>query len=175
MDGAIVIVGAGQAGVQSAEALRSLGFTGSITLLGDEPYGPYHRPPLSKAWLAGEMQAGQLAIRAPEMLARKNIVLRTAVRVQSIDRTAKCVSLDDGSRIPYTGLVLATGSSPRSLSMPGADALGVMPLRSRADADALLQRLTWCAEQQLPLVVVGGGFIGLEVAATARRKGSTTV
>jgi 3-phenylpropionate/trans-cinnamate dioxygenase ferredoxin reductase subunit len=171
MDGAIVIVGAGQAGVQTAESLRTLGFTGSITLLGEEPYGPYHRPPLSKAWLAGEMQAEQLAIRAPEMLARKNIVLRTGVRVQSIDRSAQRVLLDDGSSLPYTGLVLSTGSTPRSLAVPGADAQGVMPLRSRDDADALLQRLALCAERQLPLVVIGGGFIGLEVAATARKKG----
>ena len=171
MDAGIVIVGAGQAGVQAAESLRTLGFAGSITLLGEEPYGPYHRPPLSKAWLAGEMQAEQLAIRAPDMLARKNILLRTGVQVQSIDRNAQCVRLDDGSSLPYSGLVLATGATPRSLSLPGADAQGVLPLRSRADADALLQRLGWCAERQLPLVVVGGGFIGLEVAATARKKG----
>ncbi len=171
MDAGIVIVGAGQAGVQAAESLRTLGFAGSITLLGEEPYGPYHRPPLSKAWLAGEMQAEQLAIRAPDMLARKNILLRTGVQVQSIDRNAQCLRLDDGSSLPYSGLVLATGATPRSLSLPGADAQGVLPLRSRADADALLQRLGWCAERQLPLVVVGGGFIGLEVAATARKKG----
>ncbi|MFA6615096.1 MAG: FAD-dependent oxidoreductase, partial [Hydrogenophaga sp.] len=85
----IVIVGAGQAGVQTAEALRAGGYTGRITLLGDEPHGPYHRPPLSKAWLAGEMDAAQLVLRAPEMLARKGIELRTGVTVRRIDRATR--------------------------------------------------------------------------------------
>jgi 3-phenylpropionate/trans-cinnamate dioxygenase ferredoxin reductase subunit len=171
MQGNIVIIGAGQAGVQTAEALRTGGFEGSITLLGDEQYGPYHRPPLSKAWLAGDMQASQLAIRAPEMLAKKNIELRTDTRVSSIDRVNRLVTLADGSQLPYTGLVLATGSSPRALTLSGADATGVLPLRSRDDASAILERMNQCIAQQLPVVVVGGGFIGLEVAATARKKG----
>lgn len=93
--GAIVIIGAGQAGVQTAEALRAGGFDGPITLLGDEPHGPYHRPPLSKAWLAGEMDAAQLVMRAPEMLARKGIELRTNVKATSIDRSAQVVTLAD--------------------------------------------------------------------------------
>ena len=84
----ILIVGAGQAAVQTAEALRAGGYAGPITLLGNEPHGPYHRPPLSKAWLAGEMDAAQLVMRAPEMLARKAIELRTGTRVTSIDRAA---------------------------------------------------------------------------------------
>jgi 3-phenylpropionate/trans-cinnamate dioxygenase ferredoxin reductase subunit len=171
MQGNIVIIGAGQAGVQAAEALRAGAFEGSITLLGDEHYGPYHRPPLSKAWLAGDMQASQLAIRAPEMLVKKNIELRTDTRVSSIDRANRLVALADGSQLPYTGLVLATGSTPRGLSLPGADAQGVLPLRSRDDASAVLERMNHCIAQQLPVVVVGGGFIGLEVAATARKKG----
>src|SRR5574343_1066141 len=86
--GPILIVGAGQAAVQAAEALRSGGFEGPITLLGDEPHGPYHRPPLSKAWLAGEMDAAQLVMRAPEMLARKNIGLHTGTPVTAIDRAS---------------------------------------------------------------------------------------
>ncbi len=167
----IVIIGAGQAGVQTAESLRAGGYAGRITLLGDEPHGPYHRPPLSKAWLAGEMDGAQLVMRAPEMLARKQIELRTAVKVASIDRAAQQVLLADGSALPYSGLVLATGSTPRRLPLPGGDAAGVHALRSREDADAISARLALCAERQLPVVVIGGGFIGLEVAATTRKKG----
>jgi 3-phenylpropionate/trans-cinnamate dioxygenase ferredoxin reductase subunit len=173
---AIVIIGAGQAGVQTAEALRAGGFEGSITLLGDEAYGPYHRPPLSKAWLAGDMDSAQLVMRAPEMLARKNVELRTKVTVTAIDRAAKQVTLSDGSTLPYTGLVLATGATPRSLPLPGGDAQGVFALRSRDDASAITDRMLVCIEKQLPVIVIGGGFIGLEVAATARKKGlSVTV
>lgn len=168
----IVIVGAGQAGVQTAEALRAGGYEGSITLLGDEPHGPYHRPPLSKAWLAGEMDAAQLVMRAPEMLARKGIELRTGLTVQRIDRDAKTLQLADGSALPYTGLVLATGATPRALPLTGGHAAGVLPLRSRADASAIAERMAVCIEQDLPIVVIGGGFIGLEVAATARKKGA---
>ena len=175
MSDAIVIVGAGQAGVQAAESLRTLGFAGSITLLGNEPYGPYHRPPLSKAWLAGTMEAAQLAIRAPQALQRKDIELRTHATVQSIDRVAHTVQLADGSTLPYTGLVLAMGATPRSLPLPGIEARGVLPLRSRDDAQALAQGLERCVQLSLPLVVIGGGFIGLEVAATARKKGVQVV
>ncbi len=171
MTSCIVIVGAGQAGVQTAEALRSNGFDGEVTLLGDEPYGPYHRPPLSKAWLTGEMDATQLVMRAPEMLARKNIQLRTHTKVTSIDRIGRQVRLADGSCLAYTGLVLATGSTPRDLSVPGGQAQGVLPLRSRDDASAISDRLALCLQEQKPVVVVGGGFIGLEVAASARKKG----
>lgn len=171
LQGPIVIIGAGQAGVQTAESLRAGGFTGPITMLGDEPYGPYHRPPLSKAWLAGEMDAVQLVMRAPEMLARKNITLRTDTTVVAIDRAAKHVQLADGSTLPYAGLVLTTGSTPRALPLPGAQAQGVLALRSRDDASAIAERLALCQERQLPVVVIGGGFIGLEVAATARKKG----
>lgn len=167
----IVIVGAGQAGIQVAEALRAGGFDGSLTLLGNEAHGPYHRPPLSKAWLAGEMDSAQLLMRAPEALARKAIDLRTGVTVTHIDRDARQVRLADGSALPYTGLVLATGASPRSLALPGGDARGVLALRSRDDADAIAHQMALCQEQQLPVIVVGGGFIGLEVAATARKKG----
>ncbi|WPC67189.1 FAD-dependent oxidoreductase [Rhodoferax ferrireducens] len=171
----IVIIGAGQAGVQTAEALRAGGFAGAITLLGDEPHGPYHRPPLSKAWLAGDIGAEQLVMRAPEALARKNIALRTGVTVSAIDRAARQVKLADGSALSYSGLVLATGSTPRRLPLPGGDAQGVLALRSRMDASAIAERMAMCIEQQLPVVVIGGGFIGLEVAATARKKGLSVI
>jgi 3-phenylpropionate/trans-cinnamate dioxygenase ferredoxin reductase component len=167
----IVIVGAGQAGVQTAEALRGGGYEGRLLLLSDETSGPYHRPPLSKAWLAGEMDAAQLVMRTPEMLERKHIELRTGAKVASIDRAARQVLLSDGGTLPYTGLVLATGASPRGLALPGSNAKGVLALRTRDDASALAERMAACLEQQLPVVVVGGGFIGLEVAATCRKKG----
>lgn len=170
-DGTVLIVGAGQAGTMTAEALRSGGFTGPITLLGDEPHGPYHRPPLSKAWLAGEVGDAQLMLRAPEMLAKKGITLRTGVTVAAIDRAAQQLRLADGEVLPYAGLVLATGATPRRLPLAGGDAPNVLPLRSKDDASAIVALLARCAEQALPLVVIGGGFIGLEVAATARKKG----
>ena len=111
----IVIIGAGQAGVQTAESLRAGGYAGRITLLGDEPYGPYHRPPLSKAWLAGEMDGAQLVMRAPEMLARKNIELRTEVKVASIDRAAKQAGLTTGldAQVGERGIMLSGGEKQR--------------------------------------------------------------
>lgn len=168
---AIVVIGAGQAGVMTAEALRSGGYTGTIELLGDEPHGPYHRPPLSKAWLAGEIGEAQLMLRAPEMLAKKGIALRTGTRVLAIDRAARRLQLADGQSLAYSGLVLATGATPRSLPLPGADAPNVLPLRSRDDASRIADGLQRCAAQQRAVLVIGGGFIGLEVAATARKKG----
>lgn len=171
MNAPILIIGAGQAAIMAAEALRSGGYTGPLTLLGDEPHGPYHRPPLSKAFLAGEMDAARLPMRTPEMLAGKNIELRIGTQVTAINRAAKTVTLADGSTLPYGGLLLATGATARTLPLPGADAQGVLALRTRDDADAIAQRMAQCLEKNLPLVVIGGGFIGLEVAATARKKG----
>lgn len=167
----VVIIGAGAAAVQTAEALRAGGYAGSITLLGDEPHAPYHRPPLSKAWLAGEVDATQLTMRTAEVLARKGIALRTGVRVDAIDRAARQLNLAGGEVLGYSGLVLATGSTPRALPLPGADAPNVLPLRSRDQASLIAEGLNTCAATGQALVVVGGGFIGLEVAATARKKG----
>lgn len=167
----VVIVGAGQAGLQAAESLRAFGFEGLITLLGDEHYGPYHRPPLSKSWLAGEATEEQLSIRSPDALARKCIELRTGAEVLSINKTDRVVRLLDGSELKYDALVLATGAKPRPLDVPGANSTGVLSLRSMSDAKAIAQRMAYCAESNLPVVIVGGGFIGLEVAATARKKG----
>lgn len=171
MNAPILIIGAGQAAIMAAEALRSGGHQGPLTLLGDEPHVPYHRPPLSKAYLAGEMDAARLPMRTPEMLAGKNIELRTGTKATAINRAAKTVTLADGSTLPYGGLLLATGSTPRTLPLPGATALGVLALRTRDDADAIARRMAVCLEKNLPLVVIGGGVIGLEVAATARKKG----
>jgi len=126
---------------------------------------------LSKAWLAGDMADAQLVMRAPDLLAKKDIALRTDCSVVAIDRTAQLLRLASGEQLPYSGLVLATGATPRTLTLPGADAPNVLPLRSRDDAGRIAAQLARCAEQALPVVVIGGGFIGLEVAATARKKG----
>jgi 3-phenylpropionate/trans-cinnamate dioxygenase ferredoxin reductase subunit len=117
------------------------------------------------------MDASQLAMRGQDVLAKKQINLTTHTRVTAIDRAAKTVALADGSQLPYTGLVLATGSRPRLLSLPGAHAQGVLALRTQDDANQVADGLARCAELNRPLVVIGGGFIGLEVAATARKKG----
>jgi 3-phenylpropionate/trans-cinnamate dioxygenase ferredoxin reductase subunit len=160
----VVVVGAGQAGVQVAESLRTLGFDGDLTLLGSEPHGPYHRPPLSKEWLTGRLDPAQLVLRAPEALQRKGIELRTGVAVAALRPGSHQVELADGELLDYDGLALTTGARPRMLPVPGAAADGVAVLRSRDDA-------TRVAREGLRLVVVGGGFIGLEVAAAARSRG----
>jgi 3-phenylpropionate/trans-cinnamate dioxygenase ferredoxin reductase subunit len=167
----IVIVGAGQAGLQAGETLRAAGFDGPITLFGEEPYLPYHRPPLSKAWLAGTMNADELAMRTATALERKKITVRTGTRVSAIDTTTRSVALADGSSLFYSGLLLATGATPRTLPCSAGARDAVLVLRSRDDANAVSTRLARCAGLGLPLVVVGGGFIGLEVAATARKLG----
>lgn len=173
MASGMVIVGAGQAGVQAAEALRAGGYAGPISLLGAETHAPYHRPPLSKAWLAGEIETAQLTLRAPAMLARRNIDWYSGTRVVRIDRANRRVELDNGLALDYEGLVLATGATPRSLPLPGGDASGVLALRTLDDANAVAGKLRKCAENRQPLVVIGGGFIGLEVAAAARKLGVT--
>jgi 3-phenylpropionate/trans-cinnamate dioxygenase ferredoxin reductase component len=167
----IVIVGAGQAGLQTAESLRSDGYDGPLTMIGDEPRGPYHRPPLSKAYLLGEFAEAQLAMRAPAALEKKGIALRTGTTVTAIDRAAKKLRLADGGEIAYTGLCLATGSRPRPLPVPGAELAGVFALRTLADTQAIEAALPAAR----PVVVIGGGFIGLEFAAVARKLGKEVV
>jgi 3-phenylpropionate/trans-cinnamate dioxygenase ferredoxin reductase subunit len=163
----IVILGAGQAGLQMAESLRSEKFDGPITLIGAEPGLPYHRPPLSKGVLLGDTSPQQIEIRSAEVLARKAITLRSGVTATAIDRAARTVSLSDGTTLPYRGLGLATGSRPRPLSIPGADLDGVMVLRTLADTLALSSRLDTARKA----AIVGGGFIGLETAAALRKRG----
>lgn len=171
----IVIVGAGLAGVQAAEALRGAGWSGPLTILGAEAAAPYHRPPLSKAWLAGEASDAQIVLRTPEALARKQIALRTSCRVRALDLAGRWVRLDGGESLAYDGLVLATGMRPRKLEVPGAEAPNVLGLRTRDDAARLAAALRACLAERRPLTVVGGGFIGLEVAATARKLGLDVV
>lgn len=165
----MVIVGAGLAGLTVAETLRSDGYSGTITLLGDEPRGPYHRPPLSKGFLLGNVQEAQLPIRSPAQLEKKAISTRVGVGVTAIDRSTRTLTLSDGTHLPYAGLALCTGSRLRTLRLPGCDTeaiQGIRGLRTLDDARAIAAAL----DQAHHVVVIGGGFIGLEVAAAARKK-----
>jgi 3-phenylpropionate/trans-cinnamate dioxygenase ferredoxin reductase subunit len=167
----IVIIGAGQAGLQACESLRSEGYKGQITLFGDEPHAPYHRPPLSKAWLAGTLDDAQLTMRSAAVLARKEIDLRTSTRVDAIEPARHSITLSNGTSVSYSGLVIATGATPRTLSCSASSKNLVRVLRSRDDASAVAWKLKECIETGRPLVIIGGGFIGLEAAATARNLG----
>jgi len=167
-----VIVGAGHGGGAAAAFLRQFGWRGSITLVGDESHPPYQRPPLSKAWLQGEADAESLLLRPASFYADQDITLRLGIPVVAIDRAALVVRLADGVTLPYDFLILATGASPRRIPLPGLDLPGVLELRSRADADRIRAEL----RPGRHLAVVGGGYIGLEVAASARALGlSVTV
>jgi 3-phenylpropionate/trans-cinnamate dioxygenase ferredoxin reductase component len=168
----IVIVGAGQAGMQTAESLRQEGFAGVITLLGDEPHPPYQRPPLSKKWLIEGGTMGALSLRGPAAIERLRITVRQDTRVRAIERVRGEVELADGTRLPYDRLAIATGSLPRTLPVPGASQPGVLALRGIADSLAIGEAIRRCAAEKRRVVVVGGGFIGLEVAAAARKLGA---
>src|SRR5215469_8934455 len=125
----VVIVGAGHAGGTAAALLRQYGYPGSITIIGEEPIAPYQRPPLSKAWLKGEADAEQLALRPDSFYAEKDISLRLSTRAVSMQRSAKTVTLENGESVPYDTLILATGATPKRLRVPGADLVGVQVLR----------------------------------------------
>jgi 3-phenylpropionate/trans-cinnamate dioxygenase ferredoxin reductase component len=167
----IVIAGAGHAGGSAAALLRQLGWTGAITLIGEEPLPPYQRPPLSKAWLKGEATAESLALRPAKFYPDATIDLRLGTRVTSIDRAAKTVTLSDGGTLSYDYLILALGARARRLPLPGTDLDGVLELRSAADADLLKAALHPGAK----LAVIGGGYIGLEAAASARALGADVI
>jgi 3-phenylpropionate/trans-cinnamate dioxygenase ferredoxin reductase subunit len=171
MDAGIVIVGAGHAGGSAAALLRQYGYTGGITLLGEEPLPPYQRPPLSKAWLKGEVGSDDLLLRPAAFYADKQIDLRVSTQVVSIDPHARRVALAGGESIAYDALILATGSRLRKLVAPGADLPGVLELRTAADGDRIRAALRPGAR----LAVVGGGYVGLEVAASARALGAEVV
>ncbi|MDT7727098.1 MAG: 3-phenylpropionate/trans-cinnamate dioxygenase ferredoxin reductase component [Actinomycetota bacterium] len=160
----VIVVGSGQAGFQAAASLRDKGFTGRVVLVGDEPGVPYQRPPLSKAYLAGTTVAEKLHLRPEAFFATSEIELVSG-RVESIDRANALVVLEDGTKFEYDHLVLATGARNRTLPVPGAGLRGVLTLRTRDDAD----RLRAALEAATDVVVIGGGFIGLEFAAHAGR------
>jgi 3-phenylpropionate/trans-cinnamate dioxygenase ferredoxin reductase subunit len=168
----ILIVGAGQAGVQIAESLRQDGYEGELLLLGTEPHLPYQRPPLSKKWLLEPGADNALALRGEEALIRRRITLRQSATVEAIDRAARCIEMADGDRLKYSRLALATGSIPRALPLKGADLQQVLSLRTIEDAKSIGAALRRCVAERRPVVIIGGGFIGLEVAASARKLGA---
>ncbi len=163
----IVIVGAGQAGAQAVASLRSEGFAGSLTMIGDEPFPPYQRPPLSKAYLSGEMVRERLFLRPDSFYAESECELRLSSVVVAIDRARKVVRLRDGIEIPYDRLLLTTGARVRELRVPGSELAGIRYLRGIEDVDLLRPHVS----SGNRLAVVGGGYIGLEVAAVAAKHG----
>ncbi len=164
----IVILGAGHAGGSAVAFLRQFGWPGAITLIGAEPIPPYHRPPLSKAWLKGEADAASLALRPEAFYADNAIELRLGTIAAGIDRTAKTLALATGETLAYDHLILALGARARRLAVPGAGLAGVLELRTAADAD----RLKAALGPGRRLAIVGGGYIGLEAAASARALGA---
>ena len=162
-----VIVGAGLAGAKAAEALRAQGFDGQIVLIGDEAHRPYERPALSKDYLSGKADRDSLYVHQNDWYLEHQVQLRLGVRVTDLDRAAHQVNLADGTSVGYGKLLLATGSSPRALPVPGADAEGVHHLRRIEDSDRLKETLATAGR----LVVIGAGWIGLEVTAAARQAG----
>jgi 3-phenylpropionate/trans-cinnamate dioxygenase ferredoxin reductase subunit len=167
----VVIVGAGHAGGALAALLKQYGHPGEIVLIGEEPVVPYQRPPLSKAYLKGEADVESLKLRPDSYYAQDGVRLLLDETVTAIDRTARSVTLRSGAAIGYDWLVLATGAQPRRLALPGAGLNGVLELRSVADADTLRRVLTRAGR----LAIIGGGYIGLEAAASARAAGVEVV
>ncbi|WP_300542880.1 FAD-dependent oxidoreductase [Maricaulis sp.] len=170
-DQTVIIAGAGQAGGQCAASLRRNGWTGRILLAGAEPHPPYQRPPLSKAYLAGEIGEDRLWLQPRETWADQNVDLRLGVTATAIDRSAKTVAFDDGRTEHYDHLVLATGSRVRTLPVPGAGLEGVRYLRTIADVDQLRADVT----PDKRIAIIGGGYIGLEAAAVAKKLGARPV
>src|SRR2546423_6690445 len=163
----IVIVGAGLAGAKAAETLRAEGFDGELLLLGAEPERPYERPPLSKEYLRKEAGREKVYVHEEDFYEASSIALRVRTSVAAVDVGAREAVLEAGGRIPFDGLLLATGSSPRRLQVPGHELAGVHYLRDVEDSGLLGERI----EQGGRLVVIGAGWIGAEVAASARQKG----
>ena len=162
-----IIAGAGHAGGQTALSLRQAGYEGRIVVCGDEPVPPYQRPPLSKKYLSGELALERVFLRPESFYATHDIELRLGNAVREIDPERRSVVLEGGESLAYTDLVIATGSRPRRLDVPGSDLGNVFCLRTLEDADAIGKELV--AGRRL--VVVGGGYIGLEIASTARGLG----
>lgn len=163
----VLIIGAGHASGQAAATLRQKKFAGKITLIGEEPYYPYQRPPLSKKYLAGELPAERLYFKPASFYDESEIRVILETRVEHIDRAGKFVGTADGSRHDYDKLLIATGARVRKLDVPGANLAGVHYLRNIQDVDAMRSGLRPGAN----LVVIGAGYIGLEVAAVAAKLG----
>lgn len=166
----ILIIGGGQAGLQSADSLRAEGYTGNITIIADEQGLPYQRPPLSKDYLTPGKEAKPLPLRGETFFTDKDITILTGVAATSINRETRSVVLSDGTTLDYERLILATGTRNRTLNCPGAQLPGIHSLRTLTDAQALHAALPTAKN----VVVIGAGFIGLEFAAAARAHGCTT-
>ena len=167
-DRTFVIVGASLAGAKAAEALREAGHDGPVVLIGDEHERPYERPPLSKGYLLGTSEREKIYVHPPQWYAEHDVTLRLGLAVTAVAPSAHTVTFADGGRIPYDKLLLATGSSPRRLPVPGADHAGVFYLRRVEDSERLKEVFRPGAR----IVVVGAGWIGLETAAAARAAGA---
>lgn len=162
-----VIAGAGLAGAKAAQTLREEGFEGRVVLLGAEPERPYERPPLSKDYLRGEAGRDKVYVHDEAYYDEHGIELRTGTIVESIQSSAAEVVVAGGERLPFDALLLATGARPRRLTLPGADLDGVYELRTLADCETLRERFV----EGAALAVVGAGWIGSEIAASARQMG----
>jgi 3-phenylpropionate/trans-cinnamate dioxygenase ferredoxin reductase subunit len=161
----VVIVGAGQAAVSAASSLRQWGYAGEIVVIGDEPFAPYQRPPLSKAYMKGELAKERLSLKNQQWYQDHRVNLIMETKVTRIDRTSKIVEIADGRTFAYDALILATGSRPRRLSIPNSDLGNVFDLRTLSDVEQI--RLQMRAGRNI--VIVGAGYIGLEAAAVARQ------
>src|ERR1700722_13902210 len=168
----VLIIGGGQAGAQAIDTLRREGFAGRIVLVSDEPYLPYQRPPLSKKFLSGELAADRLPFRHQSFYDEHRVELKLARRGVRLDLGKRCVALVNGEEIIYDRLLLCTGAVSRQLTCLGADLPGVHYLRGIGDVPKIQEGL----KPGSRAVVIGGGYIGLETAATARKMGcSVTV
>lgn len=171
MSGAdVVIVGAGHAGAQAAIALRQNGFAGTVAMIGREPEPPYERPPLSKEYFAREKTFERLYIRPPQFWGEKDIDLKLSTEVSAVDPATKVLTLSDGTRFTYGTLIWAAGGDPRRLTCKGAELAGVHAVRTRADCDRLMAEIDGGVKN---IVVIGGGYIGLEAAAVLTKLGCT--
>jgi len=166
---AFAIIGASLAGAKTAEALREQGFDGNVILFGAETHLPYERPPLSKGYLKGTEGRDSFVVHPKEWYEEQNIELRLSTEVTGMDASAHRLTTADGREVAYDRLLIATGSTPRRLSMPGADASNVRYLRTVDDSEALRAAI----DQEARVVIVGAGWIGLEVAAAASEAGAS--
>jgi len=167
----VVIVGASHAAAETITSLRKFGWTGNITLIGDEPILPYQRPPLSKAYYKGEVEAEKLLIRQEPFYEKNEVTLMLGRRVESINRAETTLSLDDGKHVPYDHLILATGTRARKLPIEGSDLSQINYLRTKKDVDDIKSQL----KDGSKLLIVGAGYIGLEIAASAISQGIQVV
>lgn len=170
-DADVLIVGAGHGGAQAAIALRQAGFAGTVTMIGDEPELPYERPPLSKDYLSGEKTFERILIRPAAFWAERSVTMRLGERVASVDPVARTVTTEAGETIGWHHLIWATGGAPRRLSCEGHDLAGVHAVRTRADVDRLVAELPGVRR----VVVIGGGYIGLEAAAVLSKTCAVTL